>query len=750
MIIGFDKDKWPDKNLEGVEIVEVPGNGKCMRYGRDIAYDAFNGFPDLKEIHLPSIYRIPSFAFNGCINLNKIYFETAPTAIEENAFFGCHSLEEIHLPAEAPIYSLSSSAFTGCPENLKFILQDITIPYKNLEFTRKLSDGLSIERDFAVLRKAYDILGDDTFSPILVSKLCAAEHFGRLDIAAEQYKQQFQTVGFYDISDDVDVEAKEKLTELFKANSASRGVVPRIIDALTIVSTALNIPPEQIVKSFEDKKFRDAIIAMRTCHDGNHFFDCEAALFAMNFDINTIKQTILSNPYKDFASVLLCKSYMVKNKDVLNAAKWIVQHPEASYDNVSEIFSNAEFLKITPDMTVDQIKSKISLEKAKMEIVKIEREYKNRDFHFSDCVCNLPKTEVNLGRYKAYIMDGQDPRQVRIGYDTNCCQHLNGAGESAMMYGLVNPDAGFWVIEDKLSGKIMAQAEIWQCKESSITQPGKEVSFKSRNLIKLLETFVETEYADDVANEIGYDIWTNEKGDICYGADEDSPIYTEGATISIKNPEILLYDIGENIEYREKFNYFAKNSAKDGKYMQLDANGNVTEMESRKSINDMLVFDNIEFSDDRDIAQFAPIIAKWCDATPYNTVLMGDGYNALKSNKIHHVSGMEPPVTAKILEAIDDPDNHEYDFKSDGLARIGIPDKDALYAAIAKNDRSVFDVLELEREDYMPYTDANKSCSILKDHGLVEPYFRMALDEYIKSHQEENTPEKKTHKSRTR
>lgn len=31
-----------------------------------------------------------------------------------------------------------------------------------------------------------------------------------------------------------------------------------------------------------------------------------------------------------------------------------------------------------------------------------------------------------------------------------------------MIYGLANPDAGFFVIEDKTSGKILAQAEAWQ------------------------------------------------------------------------------------------------------------------------------------------------------------------------------------------------------------------------------------------------------------------------------------------------
>ena len=216
--------------------------------------------------------------------------------------------------------------------------------------------------------------------------------------------------------------------------------MPRIIDALTIASTTLNIQLEDLVKSFENKKFRDAIIAMRTCHEGNHFFDVEAALFAMTFDVNTVKQFILENPYKDYASVLLCKGYKTDDEKFLNLAKWIAYHPDSNREMIEKLYDSQDYIDIRPDMTVNQVRAQVSY--GELEIHRIEDQYNGR-FSFWNCVCNLPKTEVELGRYRAYIMDGQDPRQVMLGYDTNCCQHLNGAGETAMMYGLANPDAGF-------------------------------------------------------------------------------------------------------------------------------------------------------------------------------------------------------------------------------------------------------------------------------------------------------------------
>ena len=65
----------------------------------------------------------------------------------------------------------------------------------------------------------------------------------------------------------------------------------------------------------------------------------------------------------------------------------------------------------------------------------------------------------------ARVLDLSDQKDIalaaRLGDLTNCCQRLDAAGETAMMHGFLNPDAGFWVIEDQ-DGNIKAQAEIWE------------------------------------------------------------------------------------------------------------------------------------------------------------------------------------------------------------------------------------------------------------------------------------------------
>lgn len=341
-------------------------------------------------------------------------------------------------------------------------------------------------------------------------------------------------------------------------------------------------------------------MAMRSCNKGNRFCDVEAALFAMNFDVNMVKNVILENPNKDYASVLLCESYKKKDEHLLDLAKWVAYHPDVSQDLVKDIVKYRNGVTIDVSDNVNSVRARISRGRAVLEIQAIENAY--LDFKFADCKCNLPKTEVELGDYKAYIMDAQDPRQVMIGYDTDCCQHLGGEGETAMMYGLVNPDAGFFVIEDKRSGKILAQAETWQTAD------------------------------------------------------------------------------GEK-----------------------------------------LVFDNIEFADDRKVNQFAPVLAKWCEKSPYPDILMGNGYNEMINDSIHQFEGMTPPLTGDLLATLD---SENIVSSLENTYGEKYPSPCDLYEAIAAGEVNTKDLLE----EIAPYTDADESCSVLKYSNSVELYFQEAYD----------------------
>ena len=744
----------------------------------------FGGCKNLKEVNIPDgVKTIGGSAFEGCTNLTSIVFPESVEKIGWSAFSGCTNLKEVNIPDG--IKTIGNSAFSGCT-NLTFITDNAKFSYKQLQFTEILSDGLLTNDCFKITKMAAEILGDDTYSPILVSKLCKAEHNNKLDIEAEKIAKDFKTIGFYDISSTIDKIAKEKITEMFENNVASRGVVPKIIDALTIASTTLNISPEQIVKSFEDKKFRDAIVAMRTNHHGNHFFDVEATLFAMTFDSNTVKDVIINNPYKDYASVLLCDAYKNRNEQTLNLAKWIAYHPTVNQEIITSILKYKSGITLDPRDNVDAVKAQISKSKAMLEIKQIENEYEG--FHFNECKCNLPKVEVELGKYKAYILDEQDPRQTTIGYDTDCCQHLGGAGETAMMYGLINPDAGFFVIEDKETGKILAQAECWTTRDT-IAITGKEIEFSDEMIAKLSRTL------EDACNE-GYINIDNMMYlfDISplteYSSDPefsmtDNPIWTcnqDGSLQAVHNPEKLLTALYQDDDLRAEFNNYLKEYGIHpngiGKSIPAVLNERGFLYELNFENKEMLVFDNIEFADDRQIEQFAPIIGKWCEKCDYDNVLMGNGYNEMSNNKIKIVDGIKPPECDEIhrlglcvdeasVDIISKEDLLDYICDDVYVSVLNDEIKDSyLEDLIIRADEYgyCFDKSDFEDDmsleeiksrisntldiDYVSeyeevYTDADESCSILKIDGKIEPFLQKAYDSYMKDHPKEKPVVKK-------
>ena len=101
----------------------------------------------------------------------------------------------------------------------------------------------------------------------------------------------------------------------------------------------------------------------------------------------------------------------------------------------------------------------MSMSRNEAEMLRIEESYP-LDFEFSKAKFELPTLEVEEDNQKAFILEAGDYRMATLGYDTHCCQHLDAAGETAMMYGLMAPRAGFWAIEK--NNRIIAQAEVWE------------------------------------------------------------------------------------------------------------------------------------------------------------------------------------------------------------------------------------------------------------------------------------------------
>ena len=161
---------------------------------------------------------------------------------------------------------------------------------------------------------------------------------------------------------------------------------------------------------------------------------------------------------------MLCAGAGAKgNERYVDAARFLIKHPNINPElahKIAKAVFNSKECKITPDMLVEDVRSYLITSEGAAEMGRIENKYDN--FSFEDAVFDLRFSEADSGNLHAEIMKPGDTRMAILGQATDCCQHLEGMGETAMMYGLVYEHAGFWIVEDKNTDKIYAQAEIWE------------------------------------------------------------------------------------------------------------------------------------------------------------------------------------------------------------------------------------------------------------------------------------------------
>lgn len=247
-----------------------------------------------------------------------------------------------------------------------------------------------------------------------------------------------------------------ELERLFREDKRFCGRVPRIIREMAAVSGFYNISAETVVDNFHIQNVQ--------------------ALLSSGLAPGEVVLLYASLSPQDTARVAACPDMAPYITDLFskgeecykNTALWIVNHLQTEEALIKKVVKSAEDLTIRPDDTVDAVRTALSGLKSLSEIKKIEKAYKKTGFRFSECVCHLFSTEVEYNRYWAGILPADDPRQVMLGYNTACCQHLGEAGESSMMHGLLNPKAGFWALTNINSGKVLAQAEVWEENEDTL------------------------------------------------------------------------------------------------------------------------------------------------------------------------------------------------------------------------------------------------------------------------------------------
>lgn len=252
-------------------------------------------------------------------------------------------------------------------------------------------------------------------------------------------------------------EAEAELSERFKEKF--RGRTPQVIHGLAVASYLYRIPEDDIVDLFNVQAMRESL---------QHLAPVEATiLYAGVKNINA--PNIFSSDASKYAVRCFCFSLLGKGECYQRAGEWIATHPQTNDKLLKKIAKKANELDIKSDSTVEAISVQLGNLSSESEVTKIEKAYKKTGFKFRNCVFDLKFTDVSYDRYRMEILRPGDTRMVYLGDFTHCCQKLYDVGESAMMHGLLNPKAGFFCMTDERTGRVVAQAEIWEKENDSDT-----------------------------------------------------------------------------------------------------------------------------------------------------------------------------------------------------------------------------------------------------------------------------------------
>lgn len=245
-------------------------------------------------------------------------------------------------------------------------------------------------------------------------------------------------------------ETEAVLTEKFREKFRNR--VPQIIHEMAIASYLYHIPVDDIVDKFNVQNVRAA---------KQHLSPVETTiLYTSMRDVNG--SSIYDSDAAKYAVNCFCYSLLGKGENYQKAGEWIANHPQTKPKLLKKIAKKAPELSFDENSTVESLSVQLGNLSSESEISKIEKAYKKPGFKFRDCVFDLKFTDTIYDRYRMEILRPGDTRMVYLGYFTHCCQKLNDVGESAMMHGLLNPKAGFFCMTDERTGRVVAQAEIWE------------------------------------------------------------------------------------------------------------------------------------------------------------------------------------------------------------------------------------------------------------------------------------------------
>ena len=414
----------------------------------EIGEFTFDNCSSLQSVTIPdSVTEIGPCAFEDCSGLQSVTIPDSVTKIRFGVFADCSGLQSVTIPNG--ITKIDDSAFPNCPALRLLMYQGVNIaPFININ-----GYGANTFDVIRTLIKHRIPLNENT-----VRRSIDMAHRGRL----AQWTADYPVFGEMRLSPaakSVDGKTGEYLRRLFATQKKTGYHVPKILDKLAIAVCACGIPPERLAETF-DIKYTEAVI-----RDGVPAVPAEAC--RCYYDRGTCNMLIQKDRISIMAEAIGLYNRSGHQECYRHLMDFILSHPDTKTEDLQYAADHAEKIPMRAGTTLAQVRRYCTYMENLAEVIKIEEKYGGTvpGFKLSDYPCNINPGSVTYDGMTARVLDLSDEKDIalaaRLGELTNCCQCLGSAGETAMMHGFLNPDAGFWVIEDK-DGKVRAQAEIWK------------------------------------------------------------------------------------------------------------------------------------------------------------------------------------------------------------------------------------------------------------------------------------------------
>ena len=460
----------------------------------EISDGAFGGCSGLQSITIPdSVTKIGDYAFYGCSGLQSVTIPDSVTKIGDYAFDGCSALRTVTIPDS--VTEIGEFAFNNCPGLRSVVIPDNVIKIRKCAFrycnslqSVTIPDSVTVigKDAFAVYPPLQTLLykdvniapfinidgyGVNTFDVIkvliehqvplsghTVNRGIDMQHNGRLSEWARNY-HLFGEMHIASAVRSADTEEREHLRQCFATQKKTGCHIPMILNELAIAAHICRIPSERLAETF-DVRYTETLIR-------NRIPLVPAEVCRCYYDRGTCDMLIRKNKISVMADAISLYNGSEHQECYKHLMKFIRLHPDTRTEDLLYAVDHAEKIPMREGTTLTQIRQHRTYMESLAEVTKIEEEYGETvpGFKLSDYSCNIDPIGVTYDGMTARVLDLSDGKDIalaaRLGDLTNCCQRLGSAGKTAMMHGFLNPDAGFWVIEDK-DGKVKAQAEIWE------------------------------------------------------------------------------------------------------------------------------------------------------------------------------------------------------------------------------------------------------------------------------------------------